>query len=168
MEASETSKDTAESRWLTEEQQKAWRSLVALVTRLPAALDTQLQRDSQLTHFDYFVLAVVSEHPQRRIQLRDLAEYANASLSRLSHVVTKLEKAGWIRRESIPGSRGSHAVLTDAGMDKVVASAPGHVATVQALIFDGLTDSEVSDLTTLSSTLLAQLDKAIAAGTGQA
>ncbi|MGB6070593.1 MAG: MarR family transcriptional regulator [Rhodococcus sp. (in: high G+C Gram-positive bacteria)] len=163
-----TPEDSVDPRWLTESQQQAWRSLVALVTRLPAALDAQLQRDAQLTHFDYFVLAVVSENPQRRIQLRDLAEYANASLSRLSHVVTKLEKAGWVRRESIPGSRGSYAVLTDAGMDKVVGSAPGHVATVQALIFDGLSDSEVGELATLSSTLLAQLDKGIAAGTGHA
>ena len=163
-----TPDDAVDPRWLTESQQEAWRSLVALVTRLPAALDAQLQRDSQLTHFDYFVLAVVSENPDRRIQLRDLAEYANASLSRLSHVVTKLEKAGWVRRESIPGSRGSYAVLTDAGMEKVVASAPGHVSTVQSLIFDGLSDSEVGELATLSSTLLAQLDKGIAAGTGHA
>lgn len=168
MDTSATSEDAVDPRWLTESQQEAWRALVALVTRLPAALDAQLQRDSQLTHFDYFVLAVVSENPARRIQLRDLAEFANASLSRLSHVVTKLEKAGWVRRESIPGSRGSYAVLTDAGMEKVVASAPSHVATVQALVFEGLSDSEVAQLATLSSTLLTQLDKAIAEGTGQA
>lgn len=163
-----TPRDAVDPQWLTEAQQKAWRSLVALVTRLPAALDAQLQRDSQLTHFDYFVLATVSENPQRRIQLRDLAEYANASLSRLSHVVTKLEKAGWVRRESIPGSRGSYAVLTDSGMAKVVESAPGHVGTVQALVFEGVTDAEVEQLSTLSATLLAQLDKGIAAGTGHA
>ena len=163
-----TPSEAVDPRWLNESQQQAWRSLVALVTRLPAALDAQLQRDSQLTHFDYFVLATVSENPQRRIQLRDLAEYANASLSRLSHVVTKLEKAGWVRRESIPGSRGSYAVLTDSGMAKVVESAPGHVGTVQALVFEGLADAEVAQLSTLSATLLAQLDKGIAAGTGHA
>ena len=163
-----TPSEAVDPRWLNESQQQAWRSLVALVTRLPAALDAQLQRDSQLTHFDYFVLATVSENPQRRIQLRDLAEYANASLSRLSHVVTKLEKAGWVRRESIPGSRGSYAVLTDSGMAKVVESAPGHVGTVQALVFEGLSDAEVAQLSTLSATLLAQLDKGIAAGTGHA
>ena len=121
--------DHSEPRWLTDSQQEAWRSVVAIITRLPAALDTQLQRDSSLTHFDYFVLSVLSEDTNRRIQLRDLAKFANASLSRLSHVVTKLEKIGWVRRESIEGSRGSYAVLTDAGMDKVVESAPGHVAT---------------------------------------
>lgn len=157
-----------EPRWLTDSQQAAWRSLVAIVTRLPAALDTQLQRDSSLTHFDYFVLSVLSEDPNRRIQLRDLATYANASLSRLSHVVTKLEKIGWVRRESIAGSRGSYAVLTDAGMEKVVEAAPGHVDTVQALVFEGLTDDEVARLGALSSTMLAQLDKAIDEGTGRA
>ena len=154
--------------WLTDRQQAAWRSLVALVTRLPAALDTQLQRDSSLTHFDYFVLSVLSEDPNRRIQLRDLAKFANASLSRLSHVVTKLEKLGWVKRESIEGSRGSYAVLTDAGMDKVVESAPGHVATVQALLFAGLNDEEVERLGELSSVMLTQLDKGIAEGTGKA
>lgn len=158
----------SEPLWLTDAQQAAWRALVAIVTRLPAALDTQLQRDSALTHFDYFVLSGLSENPDRRIQLRDLATYANASLSRLSHVVTKLEKAGWVRRESITGSRGSYAVLTDAGMAKVIEAAPGHVATVQALVFEGLTDDEVARLGSLSSVMLAQLDRGIADGTGKA
>ncbi|WP_037160353.1 MarR family winged helix-turn-helix transcriptional regulator [Rhodococcoides fascians] len=160
--------DHSEPRWLTDSQQEAWRSVVAIITRLPAALDTQLQRDSSLTHFDYFVLSVLSEDPNRRIQLRDLAKFANASLSRLSHVVTKLEKIGWVRRESIEGSRGSYAVLTDSGMDKVVESAPSHVATVQALLFEGLDDDQVTALGRLSSTILTQLDKGIAEGTGKA
>nr|WP_072806427.1 MarR family transcriptional regulator [Rhodococcus yunnanensis] len=160
--------ELVETRWLTDDEQTAWRSLVAIVTRLPAALDAQLQRDSGLTHFDYFVLSVLSEHPDRRIQLRDLAKFANASLSRLSHVVTKLENAGWVRRESIEGSRGSYAVLTDAGMDKVVEAAPGHVTTVQALLFEGLGPEQVSRLATLGSTMLEQLDKGIAEGTGKA
>ncbi len=85
-----------EPRWLDDRQQKAWRSLVAVVTRLPAALDTQMQRDADLTHFEYFVLAVLSEAPGRRLQLSALAEDANASLSRLSHVVTRLAKRGWV------------------------------------------------------------------------
>ncbi|MGA9870151.1 MAG: MarR family transcriptional regulator [Rhodococcus sp. (in: high G+C Gram-positive bacteria)] len=164
----DASAERSEPRWLTDDQQAAWRSLVAIVTRLPAALDTQLQRDASLTHFDYFVLSGLSEVPDRRIQLRDLANYANASLSRLSHVVTKLEKAGWVRRESIPGSRGSYAVLTDAGMAKVMEAAPSHVKTVQALVFEGLDDDRVRQLEALSSVMLAQLDKAIAEGTGRA
>ncbi|AYJ49942.1 MarR family winged helix-turn-helix transcriptional regulator [Rhodococcus sp. P1Y] len=156
------------THWLTDNEQAAWRSLVAILTRLPAALDTQLQRDSSLTHFDYFVLSGLSEAPDRRLQLRDLAKFANASLSRLSHVVTKLEKIGWVRRESIEGSRGSYAVLTDTGMEKVVEAAPGHVETVQALLFEGLDETEVARLAALSSVMLTQLDKGIAEGTGKA
>ncbi|MFE3289351.1 MarR family winged helix-turn-helix transcriptional regulator [Rhodococcus sp. NPDC059234] len=156
------------TRWLSDEQQRAWRELVALTTRLPAALDTQLQRDSGLTHFEYFVLAVLSEAPQRRLQLSVLAGQANASLSRLSHVVTKMEKAGWVRRKSIVGARGSLAVLTAAGYAKVVAAAPGHVETVQALVFDGLDADHVRELITLGKTMVTQLDRAIAEGTGKA
>lgn len=160
--------DGTDTKWLTGAEQEAWRSLVALVTRLPAALDTQLQRDSELTHFEYFVLAVLSESPDRRLRLSELAYQANASLSRLSHVVTRLEKRGWARRESVPGTRGAFAVLTDDGYDKVVAAAPGHVATVQALVFEGLDENQVTQLSTLGKALVEQLDRGIAAGTGKA
>ncbi|GAA4480757.1 MarR family winged helix-turn-helix transcriptional regulator [Rhodococcus olei] len=156
------------TRWLNDEQQLAWRELIALTTRLPAALDTQLQRDAKLTHFEYFVLAVLSEAPDRRLQLSTLAAQANASLSRLSHVVTKLEKAGWVRRKAIVGSRGSLAVLTASGYTKVVESAPEHVEAVRALVFDGLDDDQVRQLITLGKALVAQLDRGIAAGTGKA
>ena len=157
-----------DTEWLTASQQRAWRKLVALITRLPAALDTQLQRDSALTHFDYSVLAELSEAPGRRLRLSELAQLSNASLSRLSHVVTKLENAGCVRRQSVPGTRGSYAVLTDAGMTKLVEAAPGHVATVQALVFRGLDDEQVAALTELGTALLGQLDRGIAAGTGKA
>ncbi|MFD4181440.1 MarR family winged helix-turn-helix transcriptional regulator [Rhodococcus sp. NPDC058514] len=138
------------------------------MTRMPAALDTQLQRDAGLTHFEYFVLSALSEEPNRRLQLTALATAANASLSRLSHVVTKLEKVGWLRRESIVGARGSLAVLTDAGYQKVVEAAPGHVQTVRALLFDGLDDAQVRQLSTLGEAMVAQLDRGLAAGSGQA
>ncbi|WP_145982300.1 MarR family winged helix-turn-helix transcriptional regulator [Rhodococcus sp. MTM3W5.2] len=156
------------TRWLSAEQQQAWRELVNVMTRMPAALDTQLQRDSGLTHFEYFVLSALSEEPNRRLQLSALANAANASLSRLSHVVTKLEKVGWVRRESIIGARGSLAVLTDTGLQKVVEAAPGHAETVQALLFDGLDERQVRELLTLGTAMVAQLDRGLAAGNGQA
>ncbi|MFD3812502.1 MarR family winged helix-turn-helix transcriptional regulator [Rhodococcus sp. NPDC058639] len=155
-------------RWLDANQQAAWRVLVSVITRLPAALDTQMQRDSDMTHFEYFVLAVLSEAPGHRLQLSTLATEANASLSRLSHVVTRLGKRGWLRREPVTGGRGSYAVLTDAGHAKVVESAPAHVDTVQRLVFDGLDDSQVRDLTRLGTVLVEQIDKGIASGTGKA
>lgn len=168
------SEQTAESptatemTWLTSEQQDAWLTLIALVTRLPAALDTQLQRDSSLTHFEYFVLAALSGATDHKLQLSVLAQRANASLSRLSHVITKMEKCGWVRREVIRGSRGSNAVLTDDGKTKVVDAAPAHVAMVQALVFEGLDNGQVAQLSSLGNAMLGQLDRGIAAGLGKA
>ena len=155
-------------RWLDPTQQSAWRALVAVITRLPAALDTQMQRDSDMTHFEYFVLAVLSESPERRLRLNALAAEANASLSRLSHVVTRLEKRGWVKREPVPGSRGSYAVLTDAGHATVVAAAPHHVEAVRRLVFDGLDGDQVRALARLGSALVEQIDKGIAGGIGKA
>ncbi|WP_455901870.1 MarR family winged helix-turn-helix transcriptional regulator [Rhodococcus gordoniae] len=155
-------------RWLDPTQQNAWRALVSVITRLPAALDTQMQRDSDMTHFEYFVLALLSEHPERRLRLNALAAEANASLSRLSHVVTRLEKRGWVRREPVPGSRGSYAVLTEAGYDTVVEAAPTHVDAVRRLVFDGLDDQQVRALARLGSVLVEQIDEGIAGGIGKA
>lgn len=154
--------------WLTAEQQQAWRPLIALAMRLPAALDAQLQRDADLTHFEYFVLSVLSEAPDRRLSLSALAADANASLSRLSHVVTKLVRRGWVRRETIRGARGAWAVLTDDGYAKVVDAAPGHVDTVQALVFAGLDAEQVRELTALGEAMVAQLDTERALTVGSA
>ena len=154
-------------RWLDADQQAAWRLLVSVVTRLPAALDTQTQRDSNLTHFEYFTLAQLSEAPGRRVQLSVLAESTNSSLSRLSHVITRLTTRGWVYREPIPGSRGSFAVLTDEGYATVAEAAPAHVEAVRRLVFDGLDHDRVRALTELGTVLVAQLDKGIAAGTGR-
>lgn len=147
-----------EPRWLTDREQHAWRRLAAVLMRLPAELERQLQQDAGLTHFEYWVLAMLSEAPERTIQLRDLAERGNASQSRLSHVVTRLEASGWVERVPCPDdARASNAVLTDAGWDKVVASAPGHADAVLRYVFDGLDDGDVDDLSRVCDTILAQL-----------
>jgi len=150
------------TRWLDAEQQRAWRALISVAMRLPAALDPELQRDHGLTHFEYFVLSVLSESADRRLKLSALAAGANASLSRLSHVVTKLEKSRWVRRETVAGERGAWAVLTDAGYAKVVEAAPDHVETVRSLIFDGLDGAHVRALTEVGAAMVAQLDRGIA------
>ncbi|GIF06765.1 MarR family winged helix-turn-helix transcriptional regulator [Actinoplanes siamensis] len=144
-----------EPRWLTEEQQAAWRRLVEVLVKVPAALEAQLQRDAGLTHMGYLVLMTLSEHPERRLPMSHLARRACASLSRLSHVVARLEEKGWVRRErAAADGRVQIAVLTDEGYAKVVASAPGHAGTVQQLIFDRLTDAQVRQLTKLAEALL--------------
>jgi len=142
--------------WLTDEQQAAWRPFVALLLRLPAVLDAQLQRDAGLTHFDYLVLSGLSEAPGRTLRMSDLAATASSSLSRLSHVVSRLESKGWVRREPCPGDgRYINAVLTDAGWDKIVATAPGHVAAVRELLLDALSEEQFKELGAISTQVLA-------------
>jgi DNA-binding MarR family transcriptional regulator len=144
-----------EPRWLTEEQQQVWRRLVQVLIKVPAALEAQLQRDAGLTHMGYMVMATLSERDDRRLPMSRLAKYASASLSRLSHVVARLEAQGWIRRErDSEDGRVQIAVLTDAGYAKLVDSAPGHAEAVQQLLFDRLTPAQVRQLARLADALL--------------
>ena len=144
-----------EPRWLTDEQQNAWRQVVEVLVRVPAAIEAQLQRDSGLTHMGYLVLVTLSERPDRRLAMSRLAKRACASLSRLSHVVARLEEKGWVRRErDAADGRVQIAVLTDAGWDKVEASAPGHAEAVQQLIFDRLSPAQVRQLAKVAEALL--------------
>jgi len=142
--------------WLSDEQQAAWRPFVALLLRLPAALDAQLQKDAGLTQFDYLVLSGLSEAPDRTLRMSELAATASSSLSRLSHVVSRLEAKGWVRREPCPGDgRFINAVLTDEGWLKVVATAPGHVNAVRDLLINTLTEEEFRQLGAISARVLA-------------
>jgi DNA-binding MarR family transcriptional regulator len=142
-------------RWLTDEQQTAWRPFAALLFRLPSLLDAQLQKDAGIGHFDYMVLAHLSEAPGRTLRMSELAAIASGSLSRLSHVVARLEAKGWVRRESCPGDgRFINAILTDAGWQKIVETAPGHVAAVQKLLIDTLTPDELRSLGAISTQVL--------------
>lgn len=149
----------SDTRWLSDHEQRAWRKLAALMAVVPAALDAQLQRDAGLTMFGYWVLAMLSEAPGHQLRMSHLAQQSNASASRVSHVVSRLEKQGYVaRRKAEDDARGSIAELTDAGMAKVVASAPGHVEQVRLLIMDGLDEDQVRSLDELCSALLAQVD----------
>ena len=142
--------------WLTDEQQAAWRPFIALLLRLPAALDAQLQRDAGITNFDYLVLSGLSETPSRTLRMSELAAIANSSLSRLSHVVSRLEARGWVRREPCPGDgRFINAVLTDDGWQKVLTTAPGHVTAVRELLVNVLTEEEFEQLGAISAKVLA-------------
>lgn len=142
-------------RWLTDEEQQVWRRFVEVLVKVPAALEAQLQRDAGITHMGYVVLFSLSEQDDRRMSMSRLARTASASLSRLSHVVARLEAQGWVRRERNPqDGRVQIAVLTDAGHDKVVGTAPGHAEAVQQLVFDRLTSPQVRQLSRLCDALL--------------
>src|SRR4051794_26493290 len=142
-------------RWLSDEEQKVWRRFVEVLVRVPAALEAQLQRDAGITHMGYVVLFTLSEQDDRRIAMSRLAKMVSASLSRLSHVVARLEAQGWVRRERDPeDGRVQIAELTDLGFAKVVESAPGHAEAVQQLVFDRLTPAQVRQLAKLADALL--------------
>lgn len=148
-------------RWLSGTEQGAWLALAELMIKLPAALDAQLQRDSGISHFEYMVLAGLSEAPGRSLRMSDLAGFANGSLSRLSHVVKRLEQRGWVRREACAqDGRYTNALLTESGYAKVVATAPGHVEQVRALVVDALSPRELAQLQTIGERILRRADPA--------
>jgi DNA-binding MarR family transcriptional regulator len=148
----------AEPPWLTDDERDAWIRLVGVFIKLPAALDAQLQRDAGISHFEYMVLSRLSEASDHTLRMSDLAVLANGSLSRLSHVVTRLERRGWVRREACPGDgRYTNAVLTDEGMAKVEATAPGHVAAVRDLVIDALRPEQVGQLRDISQAIMGRV-----------
>jgi len=147
------------TRWLTADELRAWTTFVSVVELLPGVLDSQLQRDAELTHFEYFVLAMLSEAPQKTLRMTGLASATNATLPRLSHVVSRLEKRGYVERTACAEDRrATNATLTEAGWQKVVATAPGHVETVRDNVIDPLTAEDVADLERVMSRVLAKLD----------
>jgi DNA-binding MarR family transcriptional regulator len=147
------------TRWLDEDEQRTWRSFLATSELLYGALDRQLQRDAGITHASYIVLAMLSEAPDRSLRMSDLALRANSSPSRLSHAVARLEARGWVRREPAPkDGRGTVAVLTDAGWDMLVETAPGHVRAVREHLFDQLTPDQVRALGDICSLVMDGLD----------
>lgn len=148
-----------ETRWLSSAEQQTWRRLAAVLELLPGALDSQLVRDAGLTHFDYFALAMLSEAPGRALRMTTLAAGTNSSLARLSNVVRRLESRGLVRRVPCTDDRrATDVVLTDGGWAKVVATAPGHVENVRALVFDALPPPEVDQLKAICEHLLDRLD----------
>jgi len=144
-----------EPRWLNEQERQAWLTLGSLVVQLGPALDAQLRRDAGISHFEYTVMSVLSEASDRTRRMSELAALADGSLSRLSQVVTRLEKEGWVRRSPDPSDgRYTLATLTDTGWDKVVQTAPGHVGEVRRVVFDPLTKTQVRQLTTIGQRIL--------------
>ncbi|SQD93580.1 Transcriptional regulator, MarR family [Parafrankia sp. Ea1.12] len=153
--------DAQQPRWLADDEMQTWLALARVLIRLPAALDDQLQRDAGISHFEYQVLVGLSGAPERTLRMSSLAVFANGSLSRLSHVVGRLEKAAWARRTPDPtDGRYTLAILTDAGWDKLVATAPGHVEAVRALVFDPLTRAQQRQLGDIGRRISRAVDPA--------
>ncbi|MEV6285722.1 MarR family transcriptional regulator [Kribbella sp. NPDC051770] len=146
-------------RWLDADQLQAWMALAGMLFKLPGALDFQLQRDSSLNHFEYSVLAALSESPDRSRRMSDLAGEANGTLSRLSHVVKRLESRGFVnRRPYEEDGRITVATLTDEGFAYLLAAAPGHVEMVRKYVIDALTPEQLEQLKVISRQITAKVD----------
>ncbi len=146
-------------KWLTAEELDSWLSVVRLMTWLPWSIDQQLQRDSKLGMVDYQVLAMLSESPQRTMRLSSLAEVTNASLSRLSRVVTRLEKRGLVRREpDAADGRFTKAILCEEGLQTLAEAAPRHVAHVRSLVIDVLSPEQLRRLGRDADRIMARVD----------
>jgi DNA-binding MarR family transcriptional regulator len=129
--------------WLSDDEQRAWRTYLQMSSLLAAALNRQLQHDSGLTLPEYEVLVRLSEAPEHRLRPFQVCEALNWEQSRLSHQLTRMERRGLVlRRECVAEGRGAFVELTAAGVNAIDAAAPRHVATVRGLVFDQLSDAQ--------------------------
>jgi DNA-binding MarR family transcriptional regulator len=149
-----------EPRWLSAEEMRAWRGYLGLVRLLDDRLNRDLQEQSGLSLADYEILVRLSEAPQRRLRMTELAQGAMISKSRLSHQLTRLQDRGLVGREECPTDRrGAFAVLSDAGVEALTAAARGHVASVRQHLLDQLTPHQVEVLGELSDAVVAGLSR---------
>ena len=138
---------TSSPRWLDEDQQALWQDLLTVVIGLPALLDRQMEAAAGISNFEYSVLARLSMTEAHTMRLSDLATRCTSTLPRLSKVMVRFEQQGWVTRRPDPDNgRYTLATLTEAGRQKVVDSAPGHVEEVRALVFDPLTAAQQRQL----------------------
>jgi DNA-binding MarR family transcriptional regulator len=136
-----------ETRWLDAEEQRTWAQLSAMILRLQPVLNAQLQREFGISHFEYLIMANLSEAPGSKLRMSLLATLCGSSLPRLSQAVGRLEKRGWITRHPDPeDSRYTLAVLSPAGLRRLQEAAPSHVDAVREFVFDRLTQAQTRQL----------------------
>jgi DNA-binding MarR family transcriptional regulator len=146
-------------KWLTPGELASWLSVVRLMSWLPWSIDQQLQRDSKLRMVEYQVLAMLSESPERTMRMSSLAEVTNASLSRLSHLVDRLEKRGFVRREpDLTDGRFTNAILSEKGFRALAEAAPGHLAHVRSLVIDVLSPEQLRRLGRDADRIMSHID----------
>lgn len=140
--------------WLTDAEKDGWSGLLSLALVLPGRLEPPLREEFGLTLFDYVVLSGLSEAPDTRLRMSDLAFLSSGSLSRLSNVAQRLEKRGLIERSPDPGNgRYTVATLTPAGLELVTAAARVHAASVRSHVVDRLDDDDLAALARIAARL---------------
>src|SRR3954453_20404702 len=144
------------TKWLSPDEQRAWRSYLEATKVLMDALDRQLQRDAGMPHAYYEILGRLSEADGRSLRMSELAESTLSSRSRLSHAVARLEERGWVVREDcLTDRRGQVARLTDAGFEVLATAASGHVAAVRRFVVDVLDPQQLAALAAASDAIVA-------------
>jgi DNA-binding MarR family transcriptional regulator len=131
--------EAPEARWLDEAQARTWITFMQVQLRLSYEMNRQLLSDSRLQLGDYHVLSALSTAPQARLQVSALATYVGWERSRMSHHAERMARRGLVERvPSLSDRRATDIRLTDLGWDAITRAAPGHVALVRRLVFDGL------------------------------
>jgi DNA-binding MarR family transcriptional regulator len=144
---------------LDAEESAAWLSLVTMLELLPSALDSQLQREAGMTHFEFAVLSFLRFSPDQTLRMSELATGTNATLPRLSHVVSRLERRGVVERTPSPDDRRATNVrLTDIGRRELVRATPGHIALVRRVVIDSLSREQLDQLSKISDAISHALD----------
>jgi len=144
---------------MTAEESAAWTGLMRVVELLPAALDAQLQRDAQMTHFEFIVLSNLQLVAESHVQMRELAHATNSTLPRLSRVCARLDERGLVERTPSPtDGRATLVTLTKAGRAALIRAMPGHVATARALVIDALTPPQLEALGEAAAVVGQRLD----------
>jgi DNA-binding MarR family transcriptional regulator len=146
-------------KWLTDAEVSSWLSVVRMMTWLPWSIDQQLRRDSNLSMVEYQVMARLSQSPERTLRMSLLADLANSSLSRLSHLVKRLEDRDFVRREPDPADgRFTNAILTDKGFETLAEAAPGHVTHVRSLVVDVLSAEQLRRIGQAADRIMSHID----------
>ena len=144
--------------WLNEAQQRSWRSWLEATRLLAEQLERDLKQSNGLSNAEYEVMVRLSESPTRRLRMSELASRTQASKSRLSHQISRMESDGLVRREECPEDRrGAYAVLTDAGFARLVEAAPAHVASVRHWLVEALSPEEFSQLGAICGRVVERL-----------
>ena len=150
---------SSDVRWLTAKEERVWRRWLTLNARLSATLQRELQDDAGLSMPDYEVLVHLTDSPEGRVRVTDLARLLQWERSRVSHHVTRMESRRLVQRvECAEDGRGAFVVITPQGRAAIEQAAPCHVDTVRRLVFDALNPEEVDALATIIDKALAQVD----------
>lgn len=143
---------------MNEAESAAWLGLTAVTQLLPSSLDAQLQSEAGMTHYEFSVLTALRLAPDATLQMSALARSTNSTLSRLSHVCTRLEKRGLVKRGTCPGDgRATNVRLTSAGRRELIHATPDHIATARRLVIDALTTEQLAALADITTAIRERL-----------